>query len=73
MENWKQQAAVQKATGAQRGTTAFMAPEMLLKDPDEPRTTEYDVYGFGILLWELLSGRQPFEEGTYVMHTQNLY
>jgi len=45
-----------------RGTVAYMAPEVF-KDPSVSRTTKYDVYGFGILLWELLSGQKPFEYG----------
>jgi len=42
-----------------------MAPEVL-KDPSMSRTTAYDVYAFGILLWELLSGQKSFENGSYV-------
>jgi len=41
-----------------------MAPEVF-KDPSVSRTTKYDVYGFGVLLWELLSGQKPFEYGNY--------
>jgi len=29
-------------------------------DPSKSRTIKYDVYGFGILLWELLSGEKPY-------------
>ena len=39
-----------------------MAPEVF-RDPSLPRTVKYDVYSFGILLWELLSGEKPFEAG----------
>jgi len=39
-----------------------MAPEVF-KDPSVSRTNKYDVYSFGILLWELLSGQKPFEYG----------
>jgi len=39
-----------------------MAPEVFA-DPSLSRTTKYDVYGFGVLLWELLSGQKPFEYG----------
>jgi len=42
-----------------------MAPEVF-KDPNVSRNTRYDVYGFGILLWELLSGQKPFENGLFV-------
>ena len=39
-----------------------MAPEVF-RDPSLPRTVKYDVYSFGVLLWELLSGQKPFEAG----------
>jgi len=62
LAKWKQQAATQTTTGHRRGTVAYMAPEVF-KDPNVARTTKYDVYSFGILLWELLTGQQPFEHG----------
>mmetsp|Transcript_29965 Transcript_29965/g.82234 ORF Transcript_29965/g.82234 Transcript_29965/m.82234 type:complete len:956 (-) Transcript_29965:1111-3978(-) len=42
---------------ADMGTLAYTAPEILCKSPG---TTSCDVYGFGIMLWELMSLRQPF-------------
>ena len=62
LAKWKQQAATQTVTGNLRGTVAYMAPEVF-RDPSLPRTIKYDVYSFGILLWELLSGQKPFEAG----------
>jgi len=66
LAKWKQQAATQTTTGHRRGTVAYMAPEVF-KDPNVSRTTKYDVYGFGILLWELLSGQLPFENGRIII------
>jgi len=40
-----------------------MAPEVF-EDASCSRTVKYDVYSFGILLWELLSSQKPFEDGT---------
>jgi len=65
LAKWKQHAATQTTTETRRGTIAYMAPEVL-KDPSMSRTTAYDVYAFGILLWELLSGQKSFENGSYV-------
>ena len=64
LAKWKQQAATQTTTGNRRGTVAYMAPEVF-RDSSLPRTVKYDVYSFGILLWELISGQKPFEAGNF--------
>ena len=38
-------------------------PPEIWKNINEPRTVKYDVYGFAILLWELLAEEQPFKQG----------
>ena len=63
LAKWKQQAATQTTTGKRCGSVAYMAPEVF-KDPSVSRTTKYDVYSFGVLLWEMLLGQKPFEYGT---------
>lgn len=40
------------------GTLAYMAPEVAQR---QPYNEKVDVYSFGILLWQLLSGATPFE------------
>ena len=67
LAKWKQHAATQTVTGNRRGTVAYMAPEVF-RDASLPRTVKYDVYGFGVLLWELLSGQKPFETGKCCLH-----
>ena len=47
------------AAGARVGTPAYMAPEVWA-DPGQA-TASADAYAFGVLLYELLTGRRPFE------------
>jgi serine/threonine protein kinase len=48
----------QTVTGTTIGTPAYMAPEQALGDPLSPAT---DLYSVGIIVWEALAGRTPFE------------
>ncbi|MDP2343155.1 MAG: protein kinase [Deltaproteobacteria bacterium] len=45
--------------GSVVGTPGYVAPERLLGEPDDPRS---DLYALGVIAWELLAGRPPFEE-----------
>ncbi|MBI4859740.1 MAG: serine/threonine protein kinase [Candidatus Riflebacteria bacterium] len=54
---WLKGASYQTATGLILGTPAYLAPELIDGAPaDRPS----DVYALGVLLFELVSGRQPF-------------
>jgi len=65
LAKWKQQAATQTTTGRRGGTVAYMAPEVF-RDPNMPRTVKCDVYSFGILLWEILAEKKPFDDSKLI-------
>ncbi len=48
-------------TGTVLGTVAYLAPELVAHGTSDPRT---DLYAVGILLFEVLTGRQPFTGDT---------
>ena len=48
-------------TGEVFGTPAYMAPEQLDGAPTDRRT---DIYGLGVVAYQLLSGRLPYEAGS---------
>jgi serine/threonine-protein kinase len=54
-------ASKQTKTGMIIGTVGYLAPEQVISGDADART---DVYAAGIMLFELLTGRQPYEGGT---------
>jgi serine/threonine-protein kinase len=58
------------ATG---GTPAYMAPEVLLQQPDDGRS---DIFSLGLVFYEMLGGGQPFQTASLattiarIVHTQ---
>ncbi len=46
------------STGALIGTVAYLSPELVLGRPADARS---DIYSVGIMLYEMLTGQQPFD------------
>ncbi|KPJ67312.1 MAG: hypothetical protein AMJ43_05525 [Coxiella sp. DG_40] len=54
--------AGQQQTMIPIGTPLYMAPELLSKNAREATTSASDVYSFGLLLYEVITGKVPYND-----------
>ncbi|MBK8780702.1 MAG: protein kinase, partial [Anaerolineales bacterium] len=55
--------------GVLKGTLAYIAPELI---QGEPASAQSDLYAFGVILYELLTGHTPFQGTVTVVLSQHL-
>ncbi len=56
-------------TGHMAGTLWYSPPESLIADPDIPQTEAVDIYALGVMLYEALEGKKPFNHSTGVLES----
>jgi len=59
LAKWKEYSTTMTNSKSVRGTITHIPPENWKKFGAR-RSTKYDVYGFGVMLWQLLTKKVPF-------------
>jgi len=63
LAKWKAYSDTNTASRSKRGGTVTHTPPEIWQDINNPRTVKYDVYSFAVLLWELITGKEPYGIG----------
>ena len=64
LAKWSQFSKTHTSSHGLRGTLTHIPPE-IWRDLNCPRTVKFDIYGYGILLWELVTEETAFSDGKY--------
>jgi len=59
LAKWRTYSTTKTNSRSQRGTVTHIPPENW-RDINLHRTLKFDVYGYGIMLWELFTEQVPF-------------
>ncbi|XP_066265922.1 probable serine/threonine-protein kinase DDB_G0278509 [Branchiostoma lanceolatum] len=69
LSKWKSRSLV-LTTVSPMGTTITHAPPEFLKDVSRLPDASFDVYSFGILIWEIMTRKQPFANVTHAEYIE---